>query len=182
MFKKMKKNGGFTLVELMIVIAIIGVLALVLIPQASKMRTNAKLSGVDANARIAVANIQGLIDDNTTAAGLATAIQTKLSATELANPIDGEISVPAVAAALPTTGTAPGAIVIDAVTYANKAAADAALASDGATKPTCTFAAGSIVVAVFGTTPDDLGAAVYGFDNKGKSMTPTAKANYTIVK
>ena len=59
----LRNKKGFTLVELMIVIAIIGILAIVLIPQAAKMRENAKLSGVDSNMRMVQSQIEGVIDN-----------------------------------------------------------------------------------------------------------------------
>ncbi len=53
-----KSQKGFTLVELMIVIAVIAILAAVLIPNSQKFRESAKEAGIEANARIA----QGLTE------------------------------------------------------------------------------------------------------------------------
>jgi len=44
-----KKDGGFTLIELMIVIAVIGILAVVLVPRFGAVRTDAKSAGVETN-------------------------------------------------------------------------------------------------------------------------------------
>ncbi|MGE5405328.1 MAG: type II secretion system protein, partial [Candidatus Saccharibacteria bacterium] len=51
MFRLRNSQNGFTLIELMMVIAIIGLMAAVLIPKIGLVKGNVKLSGVDANAR-----------------------------------------------------------------------------------------------------------------------------------
>ncbi|MGI1658002.1 MAG: type II secretion system protein [Desulfitobacterium sp.] len=48
---KRKKDGGFTLIELMIVIAVIGILAVVLVPKMSGAKDSAKDNGVITNAK-----------------------------------------------------------------------------------------------------------------------------------
>jgi len=49
MFKR-KKDGGFTLIELMIVIAVIGILAVVLVPKFGGIKSQAKGAGIEVNA------------------------------------------------------------------------------------------------------------------------------------
>ncbi|MEA4900441.1 type II secretion system protein [Desulfitobacterium sp.] len=48
---KRRKDSGFTLIELMIVIAVIGILAIVLVPKVGGVKTAAKDAGLDVNIR-----------------------------------------------------------------------------------------------------------------------------------
>ncbi len=59
----MKNRKGFTLIEIMIVVAIIGILALVLVPKIGGMKNQAKLAGMDTNSRVAQAVVQRVIND-----------------------------------------------------------------------------------------------------------------------
>jgi len=71
-----KKDGGFTLIELMIVIAVIGILAVVLVPRMTSARDSAKNAGVTTNAKsieaYVVANIDRWALDTTDPDGTAT--------------------------------------------------------------------------------------------------------------
>lgn len=58
-----KNSKGFTLVELMIVIAVIGILALVLLPKVGSIKTTAKAAGIDTNMRMVEAIVQSKISD-----------------------------------------------------------------------------------------------------------------------
>lgn len=59
---KRKKDGGFTLIELMIVIAVIGILAVVMVPKMSSVKDSAKATGVITNAKSVEAYVVANID------------------------------------------------------------------------------------------------------------------------
>ena len=61
--KKIRNLKGFTLIELMIVIAIIGILAIVLLPKIGSMKTETKLEGLTTNMRVAEAMVNKIVID-----------------------------------------------------------------------------------------------------------------------
>lgn len=67
---KKRNNNGFTLVELVVVIAIMGILTTIAIPKLGKSRDMAKIAAHNANVRVLKsAAVMYLVDEPTTAKG-----------------------------------------------------------------------------------------------------------------
>lgn len=107
---KREKDDGFTLIELMIVIAVIGILAVVLVPKIGNVKNSAKITGVQANYQSVLAAVQSFNQLNATnACGTATGsvenqLTTYFSATNtITNPFSNIAGVGTTV--LTTTGT-----------------------------------------------------------------------------
>lgn len=129
---KRKKDEGFTLIELMIVIAVIGILAVVLIPKIGNVKTAAKLTGVQSNFQSTIATLQAgqstfagatdsgaaltgsvfnYLTSSSVGYGNAASITTATS-TSMTNPITGKVGVADTGTV--TTASSTPAIVINA--------------------------------------------------------------------
>ena len=139
--KILKNNKGFTLIELMIAIAIIGILALVLIPKVAGLKDNAKLTGLDTNVRVAISVAEGMVDDSAYTADqagctlLETDLNTKLTANAAANPFSKAVTV---VAGAPGAGVAAPAYQY-IVTAATESTDDAPFAGGAAYAGTVHF-------------------------------------------
>jgi type IV pilus assembly protein PilA len=106
----MKKRQGFTLLELLIVVVILGVLALIAAPSLLNAADRAKEATVKANISAAASTVTSrfAINDNNLVAGdIATAVVNELNP-ENKNPIV------ALGAAFTTGAAAPGTVLLDA--------------------------------------------------------------------
>ena len=107
----MKNNKGFTLIELMIAIAIIGILALVLIPRVAGLKDSAREQGLDTNVRMGLSVAESLLDDYTAneagAVAIEAALDTKLPA-DAKNPFTKEMTVRKTNDAVPADALALG--------------------------------------------------------------------------
>ncbi|MGE5403460.1 MAG: competence type IV pilus major pilin ComGC [Candidatus Saccharibacteria bacterium] len=82
----MRSKKGFTLIEMMIVIAVIAILAAVLIPRAGLVQQSAKDTGVEANSRVVIGVTSQLLPKYSDGGDLRDAIAAKLLTANLMNP------------------------------------------------------------------------------------------------
>ncbi|WP_459930436.1 prepilin-type N-terminal cleavage/methylation domain-containing protein [Desulfosporosinus burensis] len=91
---KRRKDEGFTLIELMIVIAVIGILAVVLVPKVGTVKTQAKATGLDTNIRLVEGYVQSKITKWADKSVSAAAIQSDILAAFDLNSSSEKISNP----------------------------------------------------------------------------------------
>lgn len=105
----MQKRQGFTLLELLIVVVILGVLALIAAPSLLNAADQAKDATVKANESAAASSVTSrfALNSTETATQIANDIVTELNA-ENKNPVDDT------AAAFATAGNTPGSVVLTA--------------------------------------------------------------------
>lgn len=162
--KKLNKKG-FTLIELMIVLAIIAILAIVLIPKAGLLKDNAKGAGVTTNVNTVRAFLETKVSDSAYlgVGGGAKIVTALTSATAAPNTIIN----PWVKTAIVITATTPVAttsvVVVEIATVTPSTPAATAEASTGNK--------GLTVVNVYTD-----GYIIYGVDGSGST------ANMQVVK
>ena len=92
---RLRREEGYTLIELMLVIAIVGVLGVSTFPKMEQVRTSAKLIGVQSNYRSVIATIYGLQKTDDVAAKLTALFGNSVSpkVEDMTNPITNKMGV-----------------------------------------------------------------------------------------
>lgn len=170
---KRKKDGGFTLIELMIVIAVIGILAVVLVPKMSGLKTGAKVTGVQTNVVSVQAYVVSKMDkwiySNKTNVQIAQEISKQFSGDNaLKNPLSGlttHSSNIALAELIQTNSSGVAQTAAVAGTLVSTDALQILSALPGTPYLITTPVAGTVVVVVPATVTT--GIQIIGYDETG---------------
>lgn len=152
MVERIKNKKGFTIIEIMVVIALIGILAAVLVPKFGGVKDTAKNVGMLTNAKVVEAYVASVIDSYKVT-------ESTLLATAITNQFTGDNAL-----ASPYTGT--------------PAAGNISVTTGDAYSPGITAAgdedddAGVIYVVV---DDDSLDVYINGFDAKGNEIQSTRR-------
>jgi len=175
---KKRKDSGFTLIELMIVIAVIGILAIVLVPKVGTVKSQAKETGLDVNVRQVQGYVESKINKWVSKGSTPTTIRTDITTAftgsnkALSNPFTAITTAPG-------TGSEPTgkpALYLLDTTYTAWNTADANNASEATTQ-------GTVLVEITGTGDTNadgtIGAGetavsqitIYAFGNDGEIVS-----------
>lgn len=160
---KRRKDSGFTLIELMIVIAVIGILAIVLVPRVGTVKAQAKETGLDTNVRVIQGYVESKIDKWVSKGSTADQVQADIVAAlsdnkGLTNPFTSVTDT--------TAGLGDGAtpaIANQAVYVMNTTTGADVTGSDTTTE-------GTIIVSVSGAGPIT-GVSIYAHGENGLTIT-----------
>lgn len=170
--KNLKKKKGFTLIELMIVLAIIGILAVVLVPKVGTLKDSTKNTGITANVGSVRAYLETKTKGNSFYSGsqVLSMMQSDFTGNNaLENPFTKDTTLASINAV--PTSTAPAAPTKAAYVYdlsnANGAASGKADAFDStaSTSTAIANAKGSVFIYVYKD-----GYVVFGIDNLGNGV------------
>lgn len=163
MLKRVRNKKGFTIIEMMVVIALIGILAAVLVPQFGGVRDKGKEVGVLTNAKMVEAFVSSQIDSDLSIGSLVDAIEAEFDPTTgnpLKNPFTHSTALDAASA---TDAGAVTGIASDMSLCVVTGTIKEAVSYD--VKP-----AGAVVVTVYKNTTDGLAASITGFDATGTEI------------
>jgi len=154
---KLRKKG-FTLIELMIVLAIIAILAMVLVPKAGIFKSQSKNSGVYTNVNTVRAYLENKVGDNfiKDIATLTSSLNTAITNETVKNPFSAKSIV---------TGSSPASDSEAPTVYV----ASSDLITD--TNKTLPKYKGAVVV-VYTNNATEQSYKVYGVDSEGNPINP----------
>jgi type IV pilus assembly protein PilA len=189
MEKRRSNKKGFTMIELMIVITVIGILAIVLLPRISGVRDEARTSGVETNLRAVQGQVELEIGKyESTSAGavlLAARLKQRLEddASMITNPITGLTGAATASGigALGDVGAGNGVSILganaDASVQSLTATQSAIVFSEGTALDAVNGRLGRVAVHVFLDSQynNRLAVALYGYDHNGRYIPESSR-------
>lgn len=157
---KRRKDSGFTLIELMIVIAVIGILAIVLVPKVGTVKTQSKETGLDVNNKL----VQGYIESKITkwVSKNTPAVNTAAATTTIAEDIVSAFTGTNKSLTNPITSVTAGALGPDTEANAAQRPVFVMNTTTGAAPSNNPALKGTIVVSIAGTGDADDDGAIDG--------------------
>ena len=177
MLKNLQSKKGFTIIEIMVVIALIGILALVLVPKFGGIKDRAKVAGVVTNVKTVEAYAASIIHEAGTANDLRDKIINYFNTNTLENPFTNGSTVDGGTGTLGTDGAVSGlngendALIVLTSTTSPAGAPINPYGGDNLK--------GCVVASIYRPANQNLTVTIVGFDNSG---TPSIVSTKTIVK